>query len=343
MNVLTSSRFRIESSIWNSQWFIEATNEERIAFIWSWTNNYVTYSGVYNPHFKETSELLGFDLRTALNAAVKARRIFVFDEYSLIWVTKFIKHQGFSGQLLVNAIYSLFYQTGDRKIIYPWLAVNHKTIMSNPVALQALNRFRWNVTPTHVVRLDDCGGIEERRLLKECNPDTIQSKIDTYDDISYYEEYNVNNIFQAVVPTKIQLAKRLESDFSTALLPKSSSDVVWGSNITREQAEMLFDYWKDTFGKSGRQKFIGRRVSALAARAREGLTFVEAKLAILGCYIDGKKRWPARLENPKAHDFELIFRNHSNVQNFIEIANEQLRSIGKKVSEDGSKLVDINE
>jgi len=336
-----SSSFRIDSSIWASDWFMAAPEKEKTAFLWSWTNENVTACGVYNPQFGKISKALGFDVRKALRSAEIAKSIFVFDDLQLVLITKFIKHQGFDGPMLAMAIKSLFNQTRDRRIIYAWLAVNRKKLRANAELIRLLKNFRWSITQTDVIRLDDVGNIIERRAFADCSPLGIEPG----SDYAFSPESQPESIVDHVEASPVldhAAEQRVGHPRAERKVRTRSNQIVWPNNLAKQQAEALFDYWRETFEKSARQKLIGKRLSVLHARAMEGLTFVEGKLAILGCYIDGKVRWPERLTNAKAHEFELIFRSNANVHNFVEGANKQLAELGKRVSDDGTQLVSID-
>lgn len=113
--------------------------------------------------------------------------------------------------------------------------------------------------------------------------------------------------------------------------------------MTREQARTVFDLWLKTFGKTDRNVFEGPRENAIRARANEGAKFMEAKLAVIGCYSEGKRDTFSdgrkRIDHPSAIKFTLIFKSDERMRGFIDTAEKSLDKRGMKVSDDGEYIV----
>lgn len=113
--------------------------------------------------------------------------------------------------------------------------------------------------------------------------------------------------------------------------------------FTYEQAVAVFDLWREYFKKGPLTKFSTDRVRLIHARAKEGMTLLEAKLAVLGCFEEGKKDMP---QGGKRRDIEtmiaftLIFRNRSNVERFRDIGMAKMKQRGARINDDGTALVD---
>lgn len=113
--------------------------------------------------------------------------------------------------------------------------------------------------------------------------------------------------------------------------------------MTREQARKVFDLWLKTFDKTDRNVFEGPRENAIRARANEGAKFMEAKLAIIGCYSEGKRDTFSdgrkRIDHESAIKFTLIFKSDERMRGFIDTARKSLDKRGMKVSDDGEYIV----
>lgn len=77
-------------------------------------------------------------------------------------------------------------------------------------------------------------------------------------------------------------------------------------------AERVFVFWKETFKKAPRTKFLSDRRRKVISRLNEGTTEKEIRMAIVGCSISDFHR-----ENGH-NDLELICRNRTQIEKFIE-------------------------
>jgi hypothetical protein len=79
----------------------------------------------------------------------------------------------------------------------------------------------------------------------------------------------------------------------------------------------LFAFWKETMFKSGATKLDSKRSTAIKNRLQDGYTIDQIKKAIINCSLTphnmGKNN-----QGQKYNDIELICRNVSNLERFIE-------------------------
>jgi len=291
--------------------------EEREAFIWSWSNDRTTTCGVYRPGYKVRSAVAGYDVEAALRRVQKASHKIVVYPDGLLWVVDFVDHQIAGGTRLVGAVNALFRETTSPAVVFPWLAVNRNILRMSIDAKRTLEQYGWSVDGRQISSEDD--------------------------DIAWLvpDGATVKDLL-AMVPAYGQAALDVGEPVAKEEKPKADG---WSKDLTAEQGRAVFEYWCERFDKNDRTKFTEDRAKKIRARAREGLTFVEAKLAVLGCYkvaqtqllSDGKSRFSV----PATHDFTLIFRSDTYTRRFIDTAEKYIRAAGKRISDDGTRIVDI--
>jgi len=102
----------------------------------------------------------------------------------------------------------------------------------------------------------------------------------------------------------------------------------------REEAQMIFDYWRSRLAPGARE-FSGKRLDAVLARLRAGHSVDHIKKAIDGCaakpYVTSNGRQPKGETDERQDELELICRSEAHLRRFI--------GYGEKKGETSSDLI----
>jgi len=126
---------------------------------------------------------------------------------------------------------------------------------------------------------------------------------------------------------------------------RKKADPWAGHGMAAEEAEKVFHAWAKTFGIEG-LSFTDERRAMIKARAKEGLKYMEALVAIKGyrlakgVYIPSAEK--TRGEIPSMNDFCLIFRDDTHVRQFFQDALKDMAKRGLYLSEDGTDVLNKN-
>ena len=80
---------------------------------------------------------------------------------------------------------------------------------------------------------------------------------------------------------------------------------------------VIFDFWKEVMKKSGATKLDSKRKTAIKNRLKDGYTIEQIKLAIINCSLT-PHNMGQNDRGQKFNDIELICRNATNLERFIE-------------------------
>lgn len=306
----------IDSDLWDRDWFVAATNEQRVAFMWAFSNASIEPSGLYRPPFDATSRTLGFDVRAAVKEINRRwTKLVYFERLDLLWVPNFLRHNNYSGRFVIGAVSSLLKRTQSPSVIVPWIAYNRGRLRGNEGAMKVLRDAGWKIGR-------DGFGFDEH----------------VWPWMEDDSEESIGACLMLVESEAEEPALTLSVD-SEPPEPEPSggrrSASRWPDAFPEDKAVEVFAYWCKLFRRHPKlTKLSDKRKAKLRARAGEGVTWELAKLAVFGCYADGK-RWPERLTTPSAHEFELIFRNRDKMMEFVEVGRAELRERGREVDEYG--------
>ena len=315
-----SVRRFIAPEIWRRDWFLALSSEQRIAFIWAFTNDAVNACGVYRPGFTAAASTLGFDVEKAVEAiSAQSRRLIYFKDEGLLWVVNFLRYQSCAGKFTQGAVRRLVEITDAPHIVGPWLMANRMTVRQYGPAVKEAKEAGWLVNASSVAFTLD-GSVEESwQIPRGSGPDDY-----------------------------IMACSNGSPSIQAALIdppdPAKKEPAGWPGELSREDALEVFDFWKRLFDKDGRTKFTADREQKIRARGREGVTRAEALLAVLGMWKRAKSEplpnGKSRFEEPDAHAFSLIFRNDEKMRGNIDKAAQVLRRKQWSISPDGRSIVD---
>jgi hypothetical protein len=85
----------------------------------------------------------------------------------------------------------------------------------------------------------------------------------------------------------------------------------------RDDVKEVFNHWKLTMDKSGATKLDSKRTTAIKTRLSDGYTVDQIKTAIINCSLTPHNMGQNN-RGQKFNDIELICRNASNLERFIE-------------------------
>ena len=321
----------IYSDIWRRDWFLGLSRDARDAMIWSFSNDATNAAGLYRPGFAAASAALGFSLRDAVSEVeTKTGRLVYLEELDLLWVPNFLRRQNASGTFLVGSVRSLFAETGSEQMLVTWLMWNRRVIRGHPPAVAKAAEHGWSVRGDGVSFLVDQDS--ERQFWKPPKTDTVQSVLEL-----------MGRPARRSSPTSPPSeAQQVGSDEPAVVKPKKDAPT-WGKHLGRAQSLEVFALWQDRLDKK-RHQFTPKRERVIRARSNEGLTNAEARLAVWGCARTTKGRSfddGTPMEKSNYAEFEYIFRSHENVMGFVERAKAILESEGKRLSDDGTRIEDM--
>jgi hypothetical protein len=112
---------------------------------------------------------------------------------------------------------------------------------------------------------------------------------------------------------------RIESDtHSNTVSNKDKKEIKTCQPMAnRDDVKDIFNHWKKTMLKSGATKLDSKRAGAIKTRLSDGYTVDQIKSAIINCSLTPHNMG----QNDRGHkfnDIELICRNASNLERFIE-------------------------
>lgn len=324
----------IDPQIWRREWFLDLDPEARNTFLWAIANEVQNASGVFRPGFGAVSRMMGYDVRAAVERIQKSSsKVVYFPDEDLVWVVNFLQYQSCAGKFVLGAVANLLEQTPSHRVIVPWLSYNRMLIRTFDPALSRAKTFGWGLHSEKVTWTGDVENGSGEWAFKDC------SGVGDYLALVGVDAENTSYCAmpsRGVRKTSIKAGERRETPV------RSSGDTKWGKHLSRQQAQSVFEYWVDKFEKDPRNTFKADRAAKIRARSVEGLTFAEAKLAVLGCWLTGED-WPERRTRASAHSFELIFQSDGKTRGFIDEARRILKEQGRTLSDDGTQIVDIED
>jgi len=93
---------KIDTCIWRKPWFELLNRDEKLAFIYLWTNDYCNQAGIYEISTKRIQFDLGYGIDT-VSVALK-NRVEWYPDKSIVWVKNFFKHQCQNAKFAISAI-----------------------------------------------------------------------------------------------------------------------------------------------------------------------------------------------------------------------------------------------
>ena len=96
---------KIDTCLWKDPWFENLQPNEKLAFIYFWTNDYCNAAGLYEISEKRILFDLGYGIDT-VSKPLKYKMEW-YPLTSTVWVKNFFKHQCQNGKFAVSALNSL--------------------------------------------------------------------------------------------------------------------------------------------------------------------------------------------------------------------------------------------
>jgi hypothetical protein len=96
---------KIDTCLWKDPWFENLRPNEKLAFIYFWTNDYCNAAGLYEISEKRIMFDLGYGIDT-VSIPLKLKMEW-YPETSVVWVKNFFKHQCQNGKFAIAALNSL--------------------------------------------------------------------------------------------------------------------------------------------------------------------------------------------------------------------------------------------
>ena len=96
---------KIDTCIWKDPWFENLSPNEKLAFIYFWSNDYCNAAGIYEISKNRINFDLGYGIDTVWIPLKK--KIEWYEEQSTVWVKNFFKHQAQNYNFSLSAINSI--------------------------------------------------------------------------------------------------------------------------------------------------------------------------------------------------------------------------------------------
>jgi len=115
---------KFDTSTWQDPWFEQLDPNCKLAFLYLWSNDYCTQSGIY----KVTQKRFEFDTGLKMIGTVDnlLPKVEWFKDINTVWVKNFFKHQCQSPTFAVGALNHI----GDREMLKLFIDYNIKVLES---------------------------------------------------------------------------------------------------------------------------------------------------------------------------------------------------------------------
>jgi len=155
----------VKCKFWSDTYIESLPGPGKAIYLWGFTNEHTTLSGIYNISKKKISDEVGFDLETVskfLDKFIKDGKI-VYTKDNLIWFKNFLIHQpGIRGEKNMKKIADELEVIQDEELIeqfldyYSWLAIPYK---KKPRPKAKKKSTKWGQSPVFTE--------EEKKILEE--------------------------------------------------------------------------------------------------------------------------------------------------------------------------------
>ncbi|MBW1939465.1 MAG: hypothetical protein JRI32_04525 [Deltaproteobacteria bacterium] len=116
---------KIDTCLWRDPWFECLNPNEKLAFIYFWSNDYCNPAGIYEISEKRILFDLGYGIETVFEPLKK--KVEWYPEQSTVWVKNFFKHQCQNDKFAKGAINAV---KGDKFKLQIFIKHNLKLLES---------------------------------------------------------------------------------------------------------------------------------------------------------------------------------------------------------------------
>lgn len=96
---------KFDTCTWSDPWFEKLNFQEKLAFIYLWTNDYCNQAGIYTISYERIKFDLGYGIDT-VSIPLKCK-VEWYPDKSTVWVKNFFKHQCQNSKFAIAALNSI--------------------------------------------------------------------------------------------------------------------------------------------------------------------------------------------------------------------------------------------
>lgn len=96
---------KIDTEMWQDPWFEQLEPEDKLAFIYLWTNPYCNQAGIYEISSRRVSFDIGYHIDTI--SIPLSEKVIWYPDRKIIWVKNFFRHQCQNGKFAIAALKSI--------------------------------------------------------------------------------------------------------------------------------------------------------------------------------------------------------------------------------------------